>query len=602
MPPEPFTLRRLAGNPILHRDITDGVGRNINGPSLVTAPPWIERPLGRYYLYFAHHRGTYIRLATADRLDGPWRLYQPGTLHLAQSHFPAEGRRPHIASPDVHVDEASGTVRMYYHGLDTQTRVQHTRVAVSADGLHFEAREELLGRPYFRVFAHDGWWYALGMPGIVYRSADGLSGFERGPRLFDQSMRHSALLRRGNVLLVFWSRVGDCPERILCSPVALEGDWTNWRAGPALEVLEPGEPWEGAGLPAQPSVRGWVDEPVCQLRDPAIFEEDGRAYLLYSVAGESGIGIAELSTAELSAAALSDAGAVGELPAHRDRPAPPPAPVQDRFRAASQRVLAYVNRAHATAYEISSLLYRDGMSLTYLVQDASGRRAQLTWSRDAARTDVPPPPPAHGTSPGEVIAGRTPSGYPYALRPLSGCLRDDHQRDLRVPGEADGNRAHHAVRGLGGAPDHDDHGVPGVVLDDARGRRDQLLGDQPLPARERPPLLAAAKLLIGLGAQVPLHVVEDVLHLRDGIGRHHLGGRQVGDVHHLDAAFAAAQQVDRGVERPDSGRGPVVSDHEAQLAGRWQDGVHEGSRGSGGGGAEPQRPTAATGHSGSSRR
>jgi len=30
------------------------------------------------------------------------------------------------------------------------------------------------------------------------------------------------------------------------------------------------------------------------LRDPAIFEEYGRIYLLYSVAGESGIAIAEL--------------------------------------------------------------------------------------------------------------------------------------------------------------------------------------------------------------------------------------------------------------------------------------------------------------------
>ena len=31
-----------------------------------------------------------------------------------------------------------------------------------------------------------------------------------------------------------------------------------------------------------------------QLRDPAIFEEDGRIYLLYAVAGESGIAIAEV--------------------------------------------------------------------------------------------------------------------------------------------------------------------------------------------------------------------------------------------------------------------------------------------------------------------
>lgn len=300
--PAPFALRRLAGNPVLHRDTTAGVGRNINGPSLIAAPPWLDRPLGRYYLYFAHHRGTFIRLATADQLDGPWRLHEPGTLHLAESHFPTGGRRPHIASPDVHVDEAAGLVRMYYHGLDTATRAQHTRVALSADGVHFEARPELLGRPYFRAFFHDRWWYALAMPGILYRSADGLSGFERGPRLFEESMRHSALLRRGNELLVFWSRVGDCPERILCSAIALEGDWTSWRAGPAMEVLEPGEPWEGAGLPLAPSVRGWVDEPVRQLRDPAIFAQDDRAYLLYSVAGESGIAIAELGPANQPAA------------------------------------------------------------------------------------------------------------------------------------------------------------------------------------------------------------------------------------------------------------------------------------------------------------
>ncbi len=33
---------------------------------------------------------------------------------------------------------------------------------------------------------------------------------------------------------------------------------------------------------------------VNQLRDPAIFEEDGRSFLLYTMAGESGIAIAEL--------------------------------------------------------------------------------------------------------------------------------------------------------------------------------------------------------------------------------------------------------------------------------------------------------------------
>lgn len=36
------------------------------------------------------------------------------------------------------------------------------------------------------------------------------------------------------------------------------------------------------------------DSGVNQLRDPAIFEESGRIYLLYAVAGENGIAIAEV--------------------------------------------------------------------------------------------------------------------------------------------------------------------------------------------------------------------------------------------------------------------------------------------------------------------
>ncbi|MHB8621379.1 MAG: hypothetical protein ACYDAG_17750, partial [Chloroflexota bacterium] len=41
----------------------------------------------------------------------------------------------------------------------------------------------------------------------------------------------------------------------------------------------------------------------CQLRDPAIFEEVGRRFLLYSVAGEQGIGIAELDFRPIGAVA-----------------------------------------------------------------------------------------------------------------------------------------------------------------------------------------------------------------------------------------------------------------------------------------------------------
>ena len=89
------------------------MGDNINGPSLIRVPDWIENPLGRYYLYFGHHKGRYIRLAYADDISGPWRIHSPGVLSLEDSYFAG-----HIASPDVHVDAENGRIRMYFHGVD----------------------------------------------------------------------------------------------------------------------------------------------------------------------------------------------------------------------------------------------------------------------------------------------------------------------------------------------------------------------------------------------------------------------------------------------------------------------------------------------------
>jgi hypothetical protein len=182
---------------------------------------------------------------------------------------------------------------MYFHGLSAFGR-QETRVAVSTDGLRFETRPDTLGRSYFRVFRHGGYHYALAMPGQLYRSASGLDGFEEGPRLFDASMRHSAVLVRGDTLLVFFTRVGDEPERILLSRVDLAGPWESWQETEPVEILRPERPWEGADLPLLPSRRSVAYGPVNQLRDPAIYAEGGDVYLLYSVAGERGIAIAEL--------------------------------------------------------------------------------------------------------------------------------------------------------------------------------------------------------------------------------------------------------------------------------------------------------------------
>jgi hypothetical protein len=317
---------RLLDGPIITESTHSSIGANIQGPSLIKVPDWIEERLGRYYLYFAHHKGSYIRLAYADNLLGPWTVYPPGSLQLGQSHFLAEPPKatpeqidafiartklkgtnlnglghdlikeltwPHIASPDVHVDNENALIIMYFHGLESFGN-QMTRVATSRDGIHFKTRSELLGRNYWRVFSHNDYTFALAMPGQLYRSREALTGFELGPLLFNSDMRHSALLKKDNILYVFWTQVGHVPERILLSTIDLTEDWENWKETDATEVLRPETDWEGGDAPLEPSVRSVAYGHVNQLRDPAIYVENDEIYMLYAIAGESGIAIAGL--------------------------------------------------------------------------------------------------------------------------------------------------------------------------------------------------------------------------------------------------------------------------------------------------------------------
>ncbi|MFX1337316.1 MAG: hypothetical protein ACFFDK_01760 [Promethearchaeota archaeon] len=304
-------VKRFKFNPIIYPQMDESLGNNIAGPSLIRVPKWISEPLGHYYLYFSAHKGDYIRLAYADKLEGPWHIYKKGTLRLEESLFPTTPSKklvkiaqdptykgpdesiPHIASPDVHVLDETKEIRMYYHGLLKNGR-QMTRVARSKDGIHFVAEPKIISFPYLRVFNYDTWYYGMCMPGIFYRSQNGIDNFEQGPILFNRNMRHSALRVNKDQLQVFWTQVGDSPERILLSIIQLTKDWKYWEPTHPIEVLRPEKDWEGGNLEQKPSFRGAIIGPVCQLRDPTIYEEKNKIYLLYIVAGEFGIAISEL--------------------------------------------------------------------------------------------------------------------------------------------------------------------------------------------------------------------------------------------------------------------------------------------------------------------
>ena len=290
---------------------------NINGPSVIRVPRWVTNRFGKYYMYFAHHKGTSIRLAYADQITGPWRMHKKPVLSLEHSLFVSQDLDPetrcdwvngpdylyaHVASPDVHVDHHNKQIVMFFHGL-MPNGDQQSRLAISENGRSFSVAPPLLGPSYLRAFQWRGRWYSTHLWGEM-----GLfETLSTAPKIFPHrtlppqitgapsaKIRHGHICQVGEQTHFVFSRVGDTPECILHCRIELSDDPQDWRFGPVTKLLNPDEPWEGFGKDpiksAEGSARGWIPE----LRDPCLFYDEGRLWLLYSGGGERGIGVAEM--------------------------------------------------------------------------------------------------------------------------------------------------------------------------------------------------------------------------------------------------------------------------------------------------------------------
>jgi hypothetical protein len=320
---------RLPQDPLITLDSSKSLGDNINGPSVIRVPAWIRNPMGRYYLYFAHHKGDHIRLAYADSLSGPWKIYEPGVLNVKDTEFyrpqPDPPRSPeslytHVASPEIYVDDEHQQLVMYVHGMYTEGKrwpddpaealkwmrankfAQFTQTTVSKDGVHFEVRPGITARTsYERLFRWHGTYYSMGRLGVLGRTDDLLKTFEPGPNPFAGGpyagrVRHVGLVPRGDTLYVFFSAIGDAPESILLSTIALGGDWQSWKASAVQAVIAPREAYDCVDLPAVPSKAGESEGREHALRDPDLIEDNGRVILFYSYCGEQGLAAADVTT------------------------------------------------------------------------------------------------------------------------------------------------------------------------------------------------------------------------------------------------------------------------------------------------------------------
>ncbi|MEQ1731856.1 MAG: hypothetical protein ABL982_26075 [Vicinamibacterales bacterium] len=325
--PAPLNPRRFATNPLITVSSSPTLGGNVNGPTVIRVPSWVDRPLGKYYMYFANHMGDFVRLAYADAVTGPWTILDSGVLHVKDTVFfrpqpdPDETRADfytHVASPEILIDHERRRIIMWMHGWWTSGERwpssvpaarawarekgygQYTQVAESADGVHFTVRPAITKTSYLRVFERSGSFYGVSRLGVISRASDPTAPFDLGPSLFRGTayanrVRQVALVPRGDHLVVFFTGISDAPERVLMSTVPLTGEWNTWQASTPVEVLAPQAAYECIDLPNVPSEPGDIDDPARQLRDPFVFEDEGRAFLFYSTCGEQGIAAAEIT-------------------------------------------------------------------------------------------------------------------------------------------------------------------------------------------------------------------------------------------------------------------------------------------------------------------
>lgn len=376
-----YDVERLASSPIITsaRFAEAGTpedGGNICGPSLIRLPDWLPSedradPSARYYLYFAHHWGTSIRMAWAAERAGPYTLFNTGRfdapehpgdgvldmqlggtperIDVIPPADPAQlqgvvlrgGDSPaHIASPEVLIDEQRRQFLLIFHG-PTAWGPQLSFLATSADGLNFNMPADggqpghgIIGWPLAESYLALSWlgdrvFGIVGGGGMVQLEATAFEDFlDRRPELpqdrppeslftaignpFWRACRRAGRIEEWNSGLrprhcflrtlpdglafeVCFSRRGDSPEHLLLTHLR-PFDGPRWIAGPSeQELLRSALPWEGVEYPVTPSKRGPATE-VHQLRDPHLFLDDGRLFLLYAGAGEMAIGLAELTS------------------------------------------------------------------------------------------------------------------------------------------------------------------------------------------------------------------------------------------------------------------------------------------------------------------
>jgi hypothetical protein len=240
-----------------------------------------------------------------------------------------------LQSPSIIVDDEKQRLVMHIHVLQCEKEDgvkikpdHHTLLLMSKDGISWDLHQEFekpkktsyllrdafyLSVPVYSV--RDGYFYAMAKTQedplgslALYRSRSLEGPFEEGP-IIARGVRNVRIYLSthpadSNMIYVFFTLIGDMPERILLGSIDVNSGseaWMYWKLLPGPTLVQPEYWYESGNSTVKPSQNGAALESVDLIRDPRFLPDVQRSnkrlsgMLFYSVQGEQGIAIAKIS-------------------------------------------------------------------------------------------------------------------------------------------------------------------------------------------------------------------------------------------------------------------------------------------------------------------
>lgn len=295
----------------------------MNTPMPIWIKPWMSRGSRLFdgysiAVYYSSHERNELSVLGFETSTGMWN-----TLKTSLSFDTYKGCTS-LHSPSIYASNSEKRFYMYLHGhgcpysksQSNSPWSQPTLMYTSEDGFQWNhVQQKNLFYSSTSVYfysstpvynSRDGYFYIVsrinGEKGVVLHRSTSLFGpFEQGPQL-GLGLRHFDLMLVEGIMFIFYSMIGDHPERVLLASIdtTFTANWTDWKLLPGPRILKP-EYWYEHGN----ELIGPTNEGIARIRhkvrDPRFLpdlESNSKhisGLLFYSVQGEKGIAMARVT-------------------------------------------------------------------------------------------------------------------------------------------------------------------------------------------------------------------------------------------------------------------------------------------------------------------